>query len=235
LSTCRFCAWLCRDASRLLWAQTDSWESDHSNEWELWSADSDHNRDLMEQALLLDKTNPEASFKLRLEAAEAGCAWGMEFVGHHYETGTVVETDLGKAREYYHRAIVSGSWIATLKYARVLAEQDDVDGCEGVLEDGVEKDFVPACFWLAWYRYKRSPTGATAREIRPLLDRAVDAGHPAADVLLKRLMISGKLGIREIPKGMRRIWNTVVDIWRQSGAPSAAVPQDIAHPAVATG
>lgn len=196
---CKLCArWRAR-----LWEKSDAWERARSNESELWSEEPARNRELIEQAGDTRKTDPAAAFRLYRAAAEAGSAWAMDAVAWHYEMGIVVAADLDKAQEYYRRAICAGSWMATIYYARLLADLGDLDDCESVLEDGVSSDFVPAYFWLAWFRYKRCKNRKERRDIRPMLEHAAKAGHPAAQVMLVQLMIFGKFGLREIPAGFK--------------------------------
>lgn len=220
---CKLCArWRAR-----LWEKSDAWERARSNESELWSEEPVRNRELIEQAYDTHKTDPAAAFRLYLEAAEAGSAWAMDVVAWHYETGIVVAADLDKAQEYYCRAVCAGSWMATIYYARLLAEHGDHDDCERVLEDGVSSDFVPAYFWLAWFRYQRCKSRKVCREIRPMLERAAGTGHPAAQVMLGQLMIRGKFGLREIPAGfklgLRWVFRSAADAEEDVGDQGAAV------------
>lgn len=223
MPACKFCArlrrWLgvetefsCDALWQSHWDRCDAWEWANSNRDELWWSDSDRNRMLTEEAYVLRESDPEAAFGMLLEAAEAGSAWAMESLARHYHTGTVVAADYDQAADYYHRAICAGSWMATIAYARLLAEHGDIDESEAVLEDGVRQDFVPAYFWLARLRYDRSPTRATCREIRPLLDYAAKRGHPDAQETLGRLMMKGKYGILAIPRGIRLLRETMVPL-----------------------
>lgn len=93
--------------------------------------------------------------------------------------------------------------MATIHYARLLAELGHHDACERTLENGVASDFVPAYFWLARCRYEQSKTPRVRREVRPLLEYAADKGHPEAKLLLARWMGLGKFGLRDIPRGWR--------------------------------
>ena len=83
--------------------------------------------------------------------------------------------------------------MATIHYARLLAELGHYDACERTLENGVASDFVPAYFWLAWCRYEQSKTTKVRGEVRPLLEYAAEKGHPEAKILLARWMALGKL------------------------------------------
>lgn len=127
----------------------------------------------------------------------------MQKVAKFYEWGTAVEASPEWALVYYHRAICAGSWMATLGYARVLQERGEFEQCDAVLEDGVRLGFIPSYFWLAWYRYKRSPNRKTRFAVLPLMQRAADEGHPFAKYILGRWMARGELGLRNIPRGFR--------------------------------
>ena len=205
--TCRFCDpfW------EWFWKKSDAWEREHSNESDLWSKETQQSRELIEQASAIEETDP-AAFRLYVEAAEIGSAWSMGRLGWQYETGTAVAPYADKALEYYHRAICAGSWMATIHYARLLEKLGHHDHCDRVLKDGVASDFVPAYFWLARLRYKRSKNGKVCRDVRPFLEYAAIRGHPGARVTHAQWMIWGRLGLREIPRGFKSTFLIVVQL-----------------------
>ena len=216
--TCKICLWLrrvfrvdydadCDAVWASIWDETQDWERLHSNDSETFAIESDDNRDRIAIADMKGETDAEGAFQSYLALAEAGSVWCMEMVAWHYRTGTGVSTDFEQAQQFYRRAISGGSWMATLGYARLLEAHGYHETWEEVLEDGVRSNFIPACFWLAWLRYRRSPDRATCREIRPLLEHAAKEGHPAAKIILGRLMAKGKFGFREIPAGLRLLWD----------------------------
>lgn len=220
---CRICAWLCDrfcsdegQGSASFWEASEDWEREHSNESELWSEDSDRSRELAIQASDLSKTDREAAFQLFLEAAEAGSVWSMEMVGWNYDTGTVVAADFVQAQQYYCRAICAGSGTATIRYAKLLERHGHHETWEALLEDGVRSDFVPAYFWLAWFRCKRLRNRKTFREARPLLEYAAGKGHPGARYVLAGWMLVGRFGLREIPKGFRLFRESVEQYDKES-------------------
>ncbi|MBN8811330.1 MULTISPECIES: hypothetical protein [unclassified Sphingomonas] len=206
---CKLCAWLCRwlgaGLADSFWKQSGDWERAHSNDYALWLEAPVETRERAEAALAIFDADPEAALRTFLDLAESGMPWAMEAVAGYYERGTVVAADFGQAQDQYRRAIEAGSWAATIGYAKLLARHGHFDTCDTLLRDCAEQDFVPACFWLAWYRLKRSRSAATCREVRPLLERAADAGHPAAGIVLARLKLLGKFGFREIPAGLRQL------------------------------
>jgi TPR repeat protein len=197
---------ICRLCDRFwdrFWEKCDAWERAHSNESELWSEEADQSRELIDRAFAIQNADRAAAFEIFLEAAEAGSAWAAETVGVHYHAGTDVAADFDKAQEYYRRAICAGSWMATIGYARLLAAHGHYDTCEGVLEDGVSSDFVPAYFWLAWFRYEQSGSRKACGEVRPMLEYAARKGHPGANFYLAKWMLSGRFGLREIWGGIK--------------------------------
>lgn len=215
---CKICGWLCAlfcaDADVVaaranLWKQSEKWESAHSNEYKLWSRASDQERERLDAAATLQTTDPEAAFRMYLDLADAGVVWAMQIVAHQYAWGTIVPNDFEQAQIYYCRAIEAGSWMATLRYAWLMARQGYFEESETVLQDGVNADFVPASYWLARCRYHQSSDRKTCRVIRPLLEHAVEAGHPGAALFLARLKARGKFGFREIPRGFKEMIQVV--------------------------
>lgn len=207
---CKVCDWVNRwfgaryePGCGRLWDKVDAWEREQSNESDLWSQESDRNLELMEQASAIQGTDPQAAFQIYLRAADAGSLWAIQMVGWHYHTGTCVAADFELAQDHYYRAICAGSWMATISYARLLAEHGYFDACERVLEDGMRSDFVPAYFWYARLRLNRSGSRNSCSEIRPLLEYASDRGHTGARLLLAALRLMGKYGLRQIPTGFR--------------------------------
>jgi TPR repeat protein len=196
---CRLCDWFWVR----FWEGAYAWERAHSNDSELWSEEAHRSRERIDEAVAVQETDRAAALSLYLEAAETGSAWAAECVGWHYHTGTGVAADFEKAQDYYRRAICGGSWMATLGYARLLADHGYQDVCESVLEGGVSSGFVPAYFWLAWFRYAQSRSREACREVRPLMEFAAKRGHPAAALYLATWMISGKFGRREIWGGIK--------------------------------
>jgi TPR repeat protein len=204
----------CRVCARL-WARhdemSDAWERAHSNDSELWAEQEAYISGLIDRAWAIREADPGAAFRLYLEAAESGSASALESIGWHYWTGTVVDADPDQALEYYRRAISAGSWMATLSYARLLAELGDDEASDEVLEEGVAADFVPAFYWLARLRYTRSRSPARCREIAPLLEYAADQGHPAARIFLAQLSLRGRFGLRRIAAGLRMSFRCAAD------------------------
>ena len=194
---------LCARLRAHLWEKTDAWERAYASEQGPWSDDPVKSLELVEQAYAVQKTDPDAAHELFLDAAEAGSAWAMNVVAFRYWTGDSVAEDLDWAEEYYRRAIDAGSWMATTHFARLLDERGRHDESDQMLKDCVERDFAPAFFWLGMHQYRRRKSRMVYREIRPMLEHAADAGHPAAHAYLGSWMLCGKFGLRYVPTGFK--------------------------------
>jgi TPR repeat protein len=206
---CRLCAWLCgrlcAEFNAAFWGRVRSWERNASNDYELWMEAPAEDRTQAAAAIALSSSDPEAAFRIFLDLAEGGMPWAMETVADRYAGGANLDADFERARDYYCRAIERGSWFATIGYARLLAGHGHFEDCETLLLDGVEQDFIPAFYWLARHRLQQSPGVRTGRAVRPLLERAAEAGHPGAARDLARMKARGQLGLREIPAGYREV------------------------------
>lgn len=206
---CRLCKWLCDWAcgpqhnSVEFWRESKRWEQDASNEWDLWVVDSEGVRERNKHANEVFATDQSLAFEMYKELADNGSTWAMQQTGWQYEFGQGVKRDLAMAEHYYYQALLAGSWMATLRLAKMLFDHGINEKWVGILENGVESDFIPAKFWLAWYRYKKSPRSKTALEVRPLMEQAAKAGHPGARMILARWKTQGKFGLYEMRQGFQ--------------------------------
>ncbi len=230
---CRLCAWLCDrfcppDASgSAIWNASSAWEEDFASDWEPPEG-GDSLRERWREAENLMDNDPAAALAIHLELAEKGSVFSMLKAGWQHAHGHGTERDDAAAEEFFRRALCAGSWKATTRYAMLLFERGAHDKWPSTLDDGVQKGFVPSFFWLAWYRYKRSPRRRTAREVRHLLEAAAAAGHPGARLTLARWTASGKFGLREIPHGfdmLRAILQSIIDSDNDT-ATAGALPPD---------
>ncbi len=214
---CRLCNWLCDRfcgpayESSDFWEISRRWESNHSNDWELWDSDSEeaHNGNNLARAVYAhDKAMAFATYK---SLADNGSVWAMRQAGKVLEHGLGVERNLELAEKYYYKALLAGSWMATLDLAALLFENKVNDKWRGILENGVESDFVPACFWLGYYLSKGAGRKRMITEVKPLMERAAVSGHPGARKMLARWKLLGRFGLGEIANGFREFGALIED------------------------
>lgn len=191
----------CEAHQEQLWQRTRAWEGEHTNGGTVAAHEPDYERLL--EILELHKSDPATALREWHDLAKQGSIWSMYYIGWAYEHGSGTGRDLTRAEEWYDRA--SGYQYALLCCARLAAARRDYAACEAILKIGVEQDWAPAEFRLGWYKLEQSRSRRTAREVRPLLERAAAHGHPMAQLLLAQLMAWGRFGLSDIPRGFRMI------------------------------
>lgn len=206
---CVLCDWLCErfcapDIGRNFWRGVHHWEETYAADWEPWDSDDALRFQAIEAGRLVS-TEPEAALMALRQLAGEGSAYAMRWLGTLYGGAHGIPRDDAASEEYFRQALCAGSWMATLSYAGLLYARGAHDKWPSTLGDGVAKGFIPAKFWLGWYRYRLNPTGSTSREVRPLLEDAAEAGHLGAKLILARWSAAGKFGLRKIPRGLRMV------------------------------
>lgn len=211
---CKICNWFCDRfcppelSSEGFWERASKWEDDFSRDWEPWE-DDENLRTQLSDAVELLETNASQALELLIALADKGSVSAMRWVGYLYDGHFGVEENQEMVGEYLHRALCAGSWSSTVSYANFLYRRGEHNYWPSVLEDGMEQGFVPAFFWYGWNKYRLRPSNRVAREVRPLILRAVKAGHPGAEYLLARWTARGRFGLRKIPEGFRLIISIV--------------------------
>jgi TPR repeat protein len=158
---------------------------------------------LLDQAGDLWSTNPAAATAIYLKLAQSGSPVAMFHAGYCLETGRGSDRDEWSAMEWYHAGSEAGSWTAALGYARLLNKLGYYEECDRVLENGIDVGVVTAIYRMARCKYERVPNRRMAREIRPMLDKAIALEHPGAEFFLSELMTRGKFGIGSIFRGIK--------------------------------
>lgn len=187
----------------LIWYRSYEWDEKEASNHE--TEDCEYDFDRLCQAVDFYNSNdiPNA-IEIWLDLAEKGSALSMLELGRCYEFGRGVTLDRVEAEKWYEKAFQKGSQSAMLKCADAAASRNEFSSCEAILQGGIDQDWTPAIFWMAWYRHKRSADSATYRSIFPMLRKAAGRGHPAANFFLTNYMVRGKFGIVWIPLGFLR-------------------------------
>jgi TPR repeat protein len=223
---CKLCRFLRRLASpsyyageNRFWDAVAIFEATEANDWGVFHSDTELHRDQLNQAHDLIGTDTSAARATFLDLAERGSVWSMYMTGWFYQHSKDDWRDEQKALEWYHRAIIGGSWSAAFAYANLLNEHGHFEEAEEVFQDGVNASIAAAMYGLAKLRYERRPSRSTAKSVRDLLDKAIEAGHPAAEIYLGRLMLIGMFGLRNIPQGWRRVRAAYEKVHDATGGP----------------
>ncbi len=161
-----------------------AWDRAQTNDSAVLESDPHEERARNAAALL--KTDPDTAFPILLALAEAGSVWSMLQVAFCYLEGRGVEPSAASAEEWYRRAFEGGSQRALLDYCAVLGRRGDLDLREAAYSAGAAKDWAPALCGLAQVRMMRSKSRRTAREVRPLVERAAELGKPGGEVVARQ-------------------------------------------------
>jgi hypothetical protein len=221
---CRVCAWLCKWfcppelASDGYWAIIHRWDEEFARDWEPWDEDAEI-RSRSKDAVALLQSTPSLALARLEELADAGSAFAMRWVGTLYSGKYGIEKDDGLAESYFLRALEAGSWMSTISYSRSLFIRGAHEEWRSTLNDGVDKGFIPAMFWFANHEYTLSPSRQTAEEIRPMLLRAAEAGHPGARMMYAQLMARGRFGLGQVTEGWKMLRVAIAE-FRSSAMPS---------------
>ncbi len=208
-SQCKLCAWICKwlcgddgsEFNRWLWDRSNKLERSTVNQLKMGGKEPDYAHAM--KVFEISQTDPETAHGMLIELAEQGSPWATEELAISYETGRGVALDLEQALQWYRRAVDAGSWPATIGYARILTKLGQHDRCDRFLSKNLDKGFVPAHFWLAWFRIKQDDSPKMYREIEPLLEYSANHGHLAAQRFYAIYMMRGKFGLRNIPRGVK--------------------------------
>lgn len=204
---------------RDIWHWSTLWERDHSNDWELWKADGEAIQRRNSEAGELVSTDAALALAIYQQLADEGSVWAMRHVGDAYYAGWLGKRDFNAAEMHYRKALALGSESAILNLAKCLRAAGNQDEWEEVLENGVERGFLPANFWLAFFRFRQKPSRETSRDVRPVMLKAADAGHPAARMILATWKARGRFGLAEVRNGFREFSEVLEEVRSKSASP----------------
>ena len=206
------------------WYQAYEWDLKNSNSNELVSGEEEVEA-ISRACDHADADDFAGALEIWRDLAERGSVWSMVEIARCYEYGRCVVRDVGEAEFWYQRAYAGGSQVAMLKCANFAASRNDFSACARILQWGVDQNWAPAQFWLAWYRRKQSDSKATYRTILPLLQKAAQRGHPAAQICLANFMMRGKFGWWRIPAGFFRVVRLAIGYANRKSPPSDEAPE----------
>lgn len=199
----------CRSGTKLLWDEVDRFDRACSNDWDLWRALPEETQRLYREGARLFREDRAAGLALLEQAAARGDPIAMVQAAKCHWHGTGTAPDRERAERFFIEARNVGSWSATIELAALACRRRDMETCFAILKEGVRADYTGAMFWLASYRYRERPGGRTAREILPILETALERGHPGARWLMARLLMRGRLGVSRLGEG----WRMCMALW----------------------
>lgn len=194
------------DTWSTLWRLNQAWTYELTNDW-VFDLDPEPAKVCAVVASL--RSDPEQGISELLELAAGGSARAMLWAAWCYWSGEGVAADPVQAETWYLRSAQAGSLRGLLDYCALLHSRRDYAEAEKAIARHAPADWGPGQFWRAWYRLKLSDDRRTLAEVRPLFEYAAEHGSPMAGVILWRAMTKGRLGFREIPRGVRMMMSWV--------------------------
>jgi TPR repeat protein len=225
----RITGW-CKEFEELSRTERDAWCYGQANDGEIWNREAEP--DLLTAAKALRQTDPAAAFRHFLEFAEQGSVWSMTEVANSYAWGSGVARDPEQEEAWARRASEGGSQRGMLHYISCLCGRKDYATAEAVVAAAAAGGWAPAQYWLAVFKTRRSTDRETLAEVRTLLERSAAQGCLAAEHRLAGLMMRGRYGLSEMPRGFR-LGMAVADKML-AGQPPGAVAEPPREPAIAS-
>jgi TPR repeat protein len=189
---------------------------------QVWNAEPDW--DALAEAMGLIRIDPERALGPLHGLAERGSPCAMNAIGECYLWGRGMPVDHVEGVAWVKQAHERGLLRATLNYGKTLLWRGDLDGAEAVFRPAAENDWAPALYWLGRIELRRWRPRSFSRA-RPLLERAMAKGSPAARAGLGMLMALGAYGIRNMRLGrdlLNADWQAAVEQTRAAARQNAS-------------
>lgn len=131
------------------------------------------------------------------ELANRGSVMAMLYLGFALSKRGQME----QAKRWYRLAYEKGSSTALFSLATLEYHGGRLAEAQKLWEEGASRNDAPSMFWLASIYLNSSKTDRL-ESARKLLERADHHGQVRATHLLAKLLLTGKYGIENVPKGL---------------------------------
>jgi TPR repeat protein len=158
-------------------------------------------------------SNPLEGIRELRELAAQGSLMSMVYIGYAHQRGKGLKKDLAEAERWYRRAYEKGSLEGLRHLGIVLTEMERTDDAEAVFLEGVSKDYSPVMHRLAKI-YLASHQPERWKKAIPVLERGTQLGHVFAKRTLAGLLLTGRLGLGQVPRGMKLFAESIVEAFR---------------------
>jgi TPR repeat protein len=134
--------------------------------------------------------------------ADRGSTMSMVYLAHAYRTGIGTGIDLRQAEDWYGRAAKRGSTLASYELGRVCLELKRYADAKEAFNVGTAKSYAPSMHMLGMMYFKGSGVDSDLSKARDLLERSAALGHVFAKRNLAMLLIKGRFGLLQVPRGL---------------------------------
>lgn len=144
--------------------------------------------------------------------AKGGSVLSMLYLANNYHRGP--RADLSKAEKWYRAAYEKGALNSFAGLGAIYFGQGNYAEAKKVFLNGVSRDDGVSMYWLAKIYLKEESHIDRNNEIKELLERAMSLGQIRAKNRLSFLMMGGRYGIKNIPRGIFLYFSSMVDGFR---------------------
>lgn len=157
---------------------------------------------------LLSTNVPQALTELEA-LAERGSITSMLYLAHAYVRGG--NPDIARAEEWYRSAYEKGSSSALYNLGSFYYKKGDFFEAEKIFLDGYSKKDAPSMYWLATIYLVDPKHRDKFNQAKDLLENAIVLGNVSAKHGLGLLMMKGRYGLKNFPRGLWLFLGGMVD------------------------
>jgi TPR repeat protein len=175
------------------------------------STDTDAARAVLQ---LLKLGKHEEAFRAALQRAEQGSQLAQVQVGWMSQTGTGTPVDVQEAERWYRKGSEHESGSAEFYLGTLFRAKQEPRSALEAFEASARKGYAPASYRLGrMYLFGEGVT-PDERRAHQYFEEAAERGHLYARRNRARRMMSGALGLREIPAGIVSMVSVLWTVWK---------------------
>jgi uncharacterized protein len=170
-------------------------------EWpKVWAEEPDPRR--FEDAQRLLRSDPNRAYSELRTLADRGSIMSMVYLGWAFAEGTGRAADFSQAEYWLKRAFDTGSLLGMFYLGSLYHRHGDLKKACEIWSGGVDKEYAPAIYWLAYIHMKDQGELRDMKKGRQLLEKAAALGHLYARASLGQYMLRGSDGLFGRLKGL---------------------------------
>jgi hypothetical protein len=165
----------------------------------------------LHRAAVLLQTAPEQAVAEFRALAEGGSVLSMIYLGHAFRNGTGTKINLEKSEEWYRLASDRGSALAAGILGAYYYDTSRYSLAETYFKISADRNYLPGIFRMGKF-YLDAPNGdQQLTKARGYLEVATARGHVVAKRVLGGLLLQGKFGFSQRPKGLLLVIGALKD------------------------
>jgi TPR repeat protein len=183
-----------------------------SEPYDVYDWDKEPDLDVLRRLMDRQATDPARTLAGLEELAGRGSTISMVYLAHAYRNGIGADVDPLRSREWFERAAAAGSLLASYELGWIYWDAKDYEKAHRVLSTGVVRGYPPAMYLSATMYVHGLGVPLDVERAQELLEAAVAQGHVFAKRNLGVLLIKGRFGIWQIPRGILLVLSGIKDV-----------------------